>query len=69
MEDEKLNISDPGPGETPIQVDTPVDQKSWFQKIMENEKLVKALRIVLWTLASALTILFVFVFKIGRAHV
>jgi len=64
MEDEKLNISDPGPGETPIQVDTPVDQKSWFQKIMENEKLVKALRIVLWTLASALTILFLFVFII-----
>lgn len=64
MEDDKLNITDPGPVETPKQEIIPVDQKSWYQKIRENEKLFKALRILLWILVSVLTVLFVFVFII-----
>lgn len=64
MEDDKLNITDPGPVETPKQEYIPVDQKSWYQKIRENEKLFKALRILLWILVSVLTVLFVFVFII-----
>lgn len=64
MEDDKLNITDPEPVETPKQENIPADEKSWYQKIRENTKLFKALRILLGILVSVLTVLFVFVFII-----
>ena len=62
MEDDKLNITDTGPVETTKPENLPVSQKSWYQKIRENEKLFNALRIMLWIMVSVLTLLFVFVF-------
>lgn len=62
MEDDKLNITDTGPVEITKPENLPVSQKSWYQKIRENEKLIKALRNMLWIMVSVLTLLFVFVF-------
>jgi lipoprotein-anchoring transpeptidase ErfK/SrfK len=64
MEDDKLNITDPGSVETPKQENISVGPKSWYQKLRENEKLINALRISLWVLGSVLTLLFVFIFII-----
>jgi hypothetical protein len=64
MEDNKLNNTDPGPVETPKQENIPEDQKSLYQKVRENQKLIKALRIVVWIMVSISTLFFAFVFII-----
>jgi lipoprotein-anchoring transpeptidase ErfK/SrfK len=64
MEDVKINTTDPESVEVPKQEYFPAGQKSWYNKLRENEKLFKALRITLWILGSMLTVLFVFVFII-----
>lgn len=69
MEDDKINTTDSGPEETqkqdvsvlPFPENIPGVIKSWYQKIRENKKLVKVLRITLEGLVSLFTIFFVLV--------
>ena len=72
MENDNINITDSEPQETqkqdvpilPFPENIPGVIKSWYQKIRENKKLVKVLRITLGCLISVFAIFFIFVFII-----
>jgi hypothetical protein len=70
MEDDIINVNDPGPVERQNQDDQgstfPGDRydgtKSWYQKAKENKKLVRALRITTRSLVPVFTVFVGFVF-------
>ncbi len=70
MEDEKIIAADPQPNEVQkpdqsaaaMTEGSPESGKSWFEKLQDNRKLIKVLRMTFISLASLLIILFLFVF-------